>query len=142
MDAWVSEADPRPDEASMKSLDSLSARLGHVGQQVPPLSIADVWLFPPLPEIQHSAEFVLFTRMLEDGCRALYSARLVPANGKPAHQIVLEHGRAPADRVIKLVTGLQRRLGQPAPVKHVSIGGDQDRWQALIDGTREAETDV
>ncbi len=118
---------------------SLAARLGELGQRVPPPSIADVWLFPPLPEVQSSSEFLLFTRILEGGDRGLYSARLVPANGKPAHQEVVEHGRAPADRVTKLVTGLQRRLGASVPPRHIPIEGDDERWQALLDRSREDE---
>lgn len=117
--------------------DSLSARLGDLGLRVPPPAIADVWLFPPLPDLQSSAEFLLFTRILEDGSRALYSARMVPANGKPAHQVVVEHGRAPADRVPRLVNRLQRRMGQTAPARHVPIEGDPTRWEALLEEARE-----
>ena len=132
-----------PSSSEPGSIDpegSLAARLGHLGQAVPPPLIADLWLFPPLPDVESSAEFLLFTRIVEDDVRALYSARLVPANGKPAHQVVVEHGRAPADRVSKLVSGLQRRLGGSAPPRHVPIEGDQERWQALLDRAREGES--
>ena len=70
----------------------LAARLTHVERCVPALEIADVWLFPPLPDVVPSSEFVLFTRMLEGDTRALFSARMVPENGSPAHQVIVEHG--------------------------------------------------
>lgn len=120
--------------------DSLFRRLEHLGTRVPPPLIGDVWLFPPLPEVESSSEFLLFTRILDDGARTLYSARIELANGSPAHQVVVEHGRAPADRVINVVSGMQRRLGQPAPARHVPIEGDHERWQALLDQTLEAES--
>ncbi len=116
----------------------LAQRLTELAQRVPPRQIADVWLFPPLPALEASSEFLLFTRMLEDGGRALYSARMVPANGRPTHQVVVEHGRAPADRVPKLVTGLQHRLGEGSPARHVSIEGDGERWRALLESAGEA----
>ncbi len=116
-----------------------AARLGDLSQRVPPPRIADVWLFPPLPQVEDSSEFLLFTSILENGGRALYSARMVPANGTPPHQVVVEHGRAPADRVPGLVAGLQRRLGQPNPARHVSIDGDGARWEAFVEQSREAD---
>lgn len=128
-----------PQNGSPVDPGSRAVRLGELGRRVPPPSIADVWLFPPLPQVEDSSEFLLFTRILEDGGRALYSARMVPSNGRPAHQVVVEHGRAPADRVPRLVAGLQRRLKQPAPPRHVSIDGDGDRWQALVAQAREAD---
>ena len=136
MDAHVATTELRAENGHA---DSLAARLGHLAQWVPPPLMADVWLFPPLPEVESSSEFLLFTRILEDGARGLYSARLVPENGTPAHQIVVEHGRAPADRVTKLISGLHRRLGHDAPARHVNIAGDHDRWQVFMDETREAE---
>lgn len=136
MDAQVTRTVIRSENGSRQSL---AARLGDLGQRVPPPQIADLWLFPPLPDVEASSEFLLFTRMLEDGGRALYSARVVPANGRPAHHVVVEHGRAPADKVARLVSGLQRRLQHPSPARHVPIEGDSERWRQLIERTREAE---
>ncbi len=140
MGAKAKKTEARSGQSRTEGHDSLLERLGHLGLRVPPPLIADVWLFPPLPEVASSSEFLLFTRILDDGARALYSARMSPANGAPAHQVVVEHGRAPADRVLKLVSGLQRRLGHPSPARHVPIDGDHERWTALLDQMREAET--
>jgi len=120
----------------------LATRLNEVGQRVPAPEIADVWLFPPLPDVVSSSEFLLFTRMLEGDTRALFSARMVPANGTPSHQVIVEHGSAPADRLPRLVTALQRRLGQSAPARHVAIEGQLERWESLLAEARgEARTD-
>jgi len=110
----------------------LATRLSELEQRVPAPEIADVWLFPPLPEVVSSSEFLLFTRILERDMRVLFSARMVPANGSPSHQVIVEHGSAPADRLPRLVTALQRRLGQPAPARHVPIEGQLERWESLL----------
>ena len=114
----------------------LATRLDEVERRVPAPQIADVWLFPPLPDIVDSSEFLLFTRIIEGEIRTLYSARMVPANGSPSHQVIVEHGSAPADRLPGLVSGLQRRLGQCAPARHVVIGGEPERWRSLVEETR------
>ena len=114
MDAKARKDMPHSGNGITVDPGSRAARLGDLGRRIPPPRIADVWLFPPLPQVEESSEFFLFTSIIEDGGRALYSARMAPANGTPAHQVVVEHGRVPANRVPGLVAGLQRRLGQPA----------------------------
>lgn len=116
----------------------LATRLAAVEQRVPPPEIADVWLFPPLPDVVSSSEFLLFTRILDAETRALFSARMVPANGTPAYQVIVEHGTAPADRVPRLVSNLQRRLGHDAPARHIEIDGETERWRELVEETRRA----
>lgn len=54
----------------------VSLRLRAVGRAVSPAEIGDLWIFPPLADVEHSAEFLLFTRRLEEGELRLYSARL------------------------------------------------------------------
>jgi len=114
----------------------LATRLHGVEQRVPAPEIADVWLFPPLPDVVSSSEFLLFTRILDRDTRALFSARMVPANGSPSHQVIVEHGSAPADRLPGLVTALQRRLGQTTNARHVSIDGELARWESLLQEAR------
>lgn len=127
----VAAGDPAGDSA-------LATRLAALEQRVPPPEIADVWLFPPLPDVVSSSEFLLFTRILDAETRALFSARMVPENGTPAHQVIVEHGSAPADRVPRLVSNLQRRLGHDAPARHVEIDGEAERWRELVEETRGA----
>jgi hypothetical protein len=114
----------------------LATRLAALERRVPPPEIADVWLFPPLPDVVSSSVFLLFTRILDPETRSLFSARMVPANGTPAHQVIVEHGTTPADRVPRLVSNLQRRLGHDAPARHVQIDGEPERWRELIEEAR------
>jgi hypothetical protein len=118
---------------------ALATRLDEVERHVPAPQIADVWLFPPLSDVVDSSEFLLFTQIIDGDTRTLYSARMVPANGSPAHQVIVEHGSAPADRLPRLISGLQQRLGQAAPARHVAIDGELERWQCLLEETRIAE---
>jgi len=118
--------------------DVLATRLNDMERRVPVPEIADVWLFPPLPDVMSSSEFVLFTRILDRGMRALFSARMVPANGRPSHQVIVEYGSAPADRLPGLVAALQRRLGQTTFARHICIDGEPARWESLLEEARGA----
>jgi hypothetical protein len=111
---------------------SLASRLSELGRLVPPPEIAELWMFPPLADLQESGEFFLFTRYLDDDSRRVYSSRLLPANGSPARQVVVEHGTVPADRVQRLVGRLQHRVGQPDSPRHVVIDGESGRWDDLL----------
>lgn len=111
---------------------SMERRLQALARVVPPPEIAELWVFPPLPEIDASAEFFLFTRFREGGRRSLYSARLLPENGSPARQVVVEHGSVPADRVPGLVSRLQRRLGEERQPLHLVVDGRVGRWEEFV----------
>lgn len=50
-----------------KISENLAARLRELGRRVPPADISDVWVFPPLPYLEGSAEFLLFTRFTTEG---------------------------------------------------------------------------
>lgn len=139
----------------------LARRLHEVGRAVSPSEIGELWIFPPLADVEDSAEFLLFTRVLEEDRRRLYSARLrrlagedgagtVEGGGrshgngngaKPAangdggtgrtHEIT-EHGSVPADRVSRLVERFRRRLGEGGEPRHLVIGGSLERWTSLL----------
>jgi hypothetical protein len=115
----------------------VASRLDALGQVVPPPEIAELWVFPPLAEIDDSEEFFLFTRFFQGESRRVYSARVLPANGSPAKQIVVEHGTVPANRVSRLVGRLQRRIGQTGEPRHVVIDGRLQRWEELLEKVRE-----
>lgn len=110
----------------------LASRLSELSRLVPPPEIAELWVFPPLADVQDSGEFFLFTRYLDDESRRVYSSRLLPANGTPAQQVVVEHGTVPAERVPRLVGRLQHRVGQLDSPRHVVIDGEAGRWEALL----------
>lgn len=58
---------------------SMCRRLVDLGETVPPCEIGDLWVFPPLDEPRGTEEFVLFTRMGENGDRRVYSSRVPPS---------------------------------------------------------------
>lgn len=132
----------------------VARRLQAVGRAVSPEEIGDLWIFPPLADVEHSGEFLLFTRRLQEGRLRLYSARLrheaeaveVNGDGRAARatngdgavgepqmrQQITEHGSVPADRVPGLVVRLRRRLGDDGEPRHVVIDGRAERWHELI----------
>lgn len=63
--------------------EEVARRLRAVGRAVSPEEIGDLWIFPPLEDIEHSAEFLLFTRKMEEGKLRLYSARVRRAVAGP-----------------------------------------------------------
>lgn len=136
----------------------LARRLREVGRAVSPSEIGELWIFPPLADVEESAEFLLFTRVLQEDRRRLYSARLrrladgedphtadgngngggpAAANGDgsgPAsrkHEIT-EHGSVPADRVPRLVERFRRRVGEGGEPTHLVIDGSPERWSSLL----------
>ena len=115
----------------------VASRLNELSQIVSPLEISELWVFPPLAEMNDSEEFFLFTRFFEGEIRRVYSARVIPENGSPTQQIVTEHGTVPADRVSRLVGRLQRRAGQMGEPRHVVIDGRLQRWEKLLERVRE-----
>lgn len=135
--------------------EELAGRLRAVGRAVSPDEIGELWIFPPLPDVEASAEFLLFTRLLEEDRRRVYSARVVrgangdgvgdggaaggngvPADGAPCHgetgQRITEHGSVPAGRVSRLVDRFRRRLEEEGEPRHLVIEGRRDRWAALV----------
>lgn len=110
----------------------VALRLQALARAVSPLEIAELWVFPPLSAMENSAEFFLFTRLLEGEQRGLYSARLHAENGSGERQVVVEHGSVPADRVPKLVKSLQRRLGGAFEPFHAVINGSEVRWDDMF----------
>lgn len=142
--------------ASVDLSEELSRRLRDVGRAVAPREIGELWIFPPLEDVEESAEFVLFTRMGENGHRHLYSARLrravagdgdaagvgeaarnggAPADGSGTglRQRITDHGSIPADRVPRLVERFRRRVDREGhdPV-HVVVEGTVERWRELL----------
>ena len=66
----------------------LAARLHALGRRVSPVEICDLWVFPPLPDIEESGDFVLFTRLLTDEMRRVCAVEFTdptgPSNGNHA----------------------------------------------------------
>ena len=128
----MDDATPLTEEAPPQP-GSVEERLQALAGEIPPFEIAELWVFPPLADAESSAEFFLLTRYLEGERRALYSARWRRANGTPAHQVLVEHGSAPAHRIPRLVERLQRRLGAGDQPRHVAVRGRETRWRELVE---------
>lgn len=114
----------------------LAGRLRHLGEAVPPSEIAELWIFPPMVELENSSEFFIFTRFYNGKGRRVYSAGLTGiADEEPlpvADQEILEHGSVPHDRVPRIVERFQRRLGENREPHHVVIEGSEERWTTLF----------
>ena len=61
---------------------SVASRLRDLGRRVTPTEISDIWVFPPLPHLEGSGEFLLFTRILPDEMRHLCGAEFVEWTGE------------------------------------------------------------
>lgn len=121
--------------------NGVAHRLRSLAETVSPLEIAELWVFPPLAELESSAEFFLFTRFHGGERRVLYSARMRRENGSGDRQVVVEHGSVPAHRVPRLVERLQKRLGQNGEGQpfHAVIEGSAARWRALFEQAADPE---
>jgi len=114
----------------------LAERLRHLGEAIPPSEIAELWIFPPMVELENSCEFFIFTRIYNGKGRRVYSAGLsgiVDADPVPVDdQEILEHGSVPHDRVPRIVERFQRRLGENREPQHLIIEGCEERWATLF----------
>lgn len=114
----------------------LAERLRHLGDAIPPSEIAELWIFPPMVELENSGEFFIFTRFYNGKGRRVYSAGLNSfADDEPIpvdDQEILEHGSVPHDRVPRIVERFQRRLGENREPRHMVIEGSEERWSTLF----------
>lgn len=116
----------------------LARRLRAVERAVAPEEIHDLWIFPPLEDVEESAEFLLFTRRRDGDRRCVYSARVrrrpAPGDGSRERvQEITDHGTVPTDRVARLIRRFRRRLGEEdREPTHVALEGREDRWSALV----------
>lgn len=139
----------------------LSERLRSLRVEVPPDEIFDLWVFPPLAELEDSREFVLFTRLLPDEMRRVCAAEFpegagaavgggavrnghttgngngngdgTGAPGAPAATLrITEYGRVPSGRVSRVVDGFRRRLGDDREPLHFRFEGRPESWDRLL----------
>jgi hypothetical protein len=138
----------------------LVGRLQAVGRAVSPEEIGDLWIFPPLSDVEESSEFLLFTRHRDGDRRSVYSARVRRDDGEDpgsgaapgtsrrpsenggapggdggsglvsAPQRITHHGTVPRDRVGRLVRRFRRRLGEE----------DREPVHVTLDGRRDRWT--
>ena len=141
----------RPDDEARREV---ATRLRDLGQRIAPAEISDVWVFPPLSNLEGSAEFLLFTRFLPDEMRHLCGAEFTAGHGSGNGQAangngrgngnggpvpaddrvrrITEYGAMPSHRVSRVVAGFRERLGDHREPLHFEIGGCADSWGRLV----------
>lgn len=146
-----------------RELDSdLSVRLRALEHSVSPTEISELWVFPPLPDLEDSGDFVLFTRVLPDEMRRICRvefAESIGANGNDQSMNghgsdvagagpssgngngdgagspvarITEYGRVPSRRVQRVVDGFRRRLGDDREPLHLRVDGCLDSWLQML----------
>lgn len=103
-------------------------RLRMLASSVPPEELSEVWVFPPLQDLENSEEFVLFTRRMSEGVFRVCAAEF--NRGESARVTV--YGAVPEARVMNVVAGFQRRLGDRREPLHLPIFGSRDRWRLVV----------
>lgn len=103
-------------------------RLRRLAGSIPPEELSEVWVFPPLPDLEDSEEFVLFTRRMSEGVFRVCAAEFT--RGESARVTV--YGAVPEDRVMNVVAGFQRRLGDRHDPLHLPIFGSIERWRLVV----------
>lgn len=131
----------------------LAVRLRALGHSVSPTEISDLWVFPPLPDLEDSGDFVLFTRVLPDEmrrvCRVEFADPVVTngngqqANGRSGngngvvgngHAAVNGNGNGNGNGTSVAENGHDSEI----PVAHITEYGrvPSKRVQRVVDGFR------
>ena len=118
---------------------ALHALIERIPEQVAVTAIDYLWLFPSRRIAIGESIVVVIGAFDEDPERRRVSTAhfTVARNRKGAATVKAsfdEHGSAPVSAVPRIVQGVLRRLGEDteASPREEQIGGDQDRWDALI----------
>lgn len=146
-----------------------AARLRRLAGRIPPDELSEVWVFPPLEDIEGSDEFHLFTRRMSEGvfrvCAAEFpgdggkndaaggtngsaagsatGSSATTGDGKKAGEPrVTVYGAVPESRVPRLVAGFRDRLGDGREPLYLPIYGSLERWRLAVGVDAEAEVDA
>jgi hypothetical protein len=127
----------------------LAVRLRALGHSVSPTEISDLWVFPPLPDLEDSGDFVLFTRVLPDEmrrvCRVEFADPVVTngngqqANGRNGNgNGVAGNGRAAGNGNGNGTSVAAHGHDSETPVAHITEYGrvPSKRVQRVVDGFR------
>jgi hypothetical protein len=118
---------------------ALYALLERIPQQLAVTLIDYVWIFPARRIAIGESIVVVVGGFAEDAeRRRVLTAHFTISRDKKGRAFVNmrfdEHGSAPEAAVPRIVDGVLRRLGEDAdaPPREEQIGGNPDRWDALI----------
>lgn len=159
----------RAENGSTETISELTAaRLRRLAGRIPPDELSEVWVFPPLEDIEGSDEFHLFTRRMSEGVYRVCAAEFPgdggrddavgSANGaadgtaagssattvdgkKAGEPRVTVYGAVPESRVPRLVAGFRDRLGDGREPLYLPIYGSLERWRLAV-GIDADETDA
>lgn len=124
-----------------------AGRLRRLAGRIPPDELSEVWVFPPLEDVEGSDEFHLFTRRMSEGvyrvCAAEFAgdsengaepdAAGAEVGGKVAGlPRVTVYGAVPESRVPRLVAGFRDRLGDGRDPLYLPIYGSLERWRLAV----------
>ena len=131
-------------------------RLRRLAGRIPPDELSEIWVFPPLEDVEGSDEFHLFTRRMSEGvyrvCAAEFPSESEPekkteggsggpidgrAAGEPR---VTVYGAVPESRVSRLVAGFRDRLGDGREPLYLPIYGSLERWRLAVGIEGEVDT--
>lgn len=146
----------RTENGSTETISELTAaRLRRLAGRIPPDELSEVWVFPPLEDIEGSDEFHLFTRRMSEGVYRVCAAEF-PGNGgkgdaeggsdgsatgasastgdgkKAGEPRVTVYGAVPESRVPRLVAGFRDRLGDGREPLYLPIYGSLERWRLAV----------
>lgn len=103
-------------------------RLRRLAGSIPPEELSEIWIFPPLDDVEGSDEFHLFTRCVGEGVYRVCAAEFTTAGITR----VTVYGAVPEGRVPRLVAGFRHRLGDRRDPLHLPIFGSLARWRLAV----------
>ena len=143
-----------------------AGRLRRLAGRIPPDELSEIWVFPPLQDVEGSDEFHLFTRRMSEGVYRVCAAEFpgeaksgAAANGPAASAAasngaaaagsgqveaaageprVTVYGAVPESRVPRLVAGFRDRLGDGREPLYLPIYGSLERWRLVVGADPEA----
>ncbi|MGH7476019.1 MAG: hypothetical protein ACRELD_07000 [Longimicrobiales bacterium] len=112
--------------------------------EVPPVTIHELWIFPPRRTAGTETGVLVLAIESPDDHRfrvltTTYTASRDKRGRLTVHHVTVEHGAADADRLQRVMQGVVRRVDESLPTlppRAEHIGGDRDRWLATLASLR------
>ncbi|MGD8496438.1 MAG: hypothetical protein PVF05_09635 [Gemmatimonadales bacterium] len=117
-----------PDMRGETISEETAGRLRYLAGRIPPEELSEVWVFPPLDDIDGSDEFHLFTRRMSEGVYRVCAAEFAG----DAQARVSVYGAVPESRVQRVVDGFRDRLGESREPLYLPIFGSVERWRLAV----------
>lgn len=115
--------------------EETAGRLRYLAGRIPPEELSEVWVFPPLDDVDGSDEFHLFTRRMSEGVYRVCAAEFAG----DAQARVSVYGAVPESRVQRVVDGFRDRLGESREPLYLPIFGSVERWRLAVGADPEPE---